>query len=435
MSEIETYIERIPMWASKKNSLEDIRGYLRRMGDPDQRMKIIHVAGTNGKGSVCMFLTSMLLEAGYTVGTFVSPHLVSLRERFLLNGEMIEEAWFRQAFLRVKKLSDEKTAEGSAPPTYFEFLFYMAMAVYETCRPDFVILETGLGGRLDATNVIRRPVLTVLTSISMDHRSQLGNSIREIAAQKAGILKPGVPAVFDASDAEAAAVISARAVERGCPQFPVTEQDVVCLGREEGGVRIAAETADVGPLAVTVPSEAEYQQRNAAVAIRAMSVLRRSGVCRFSPEDAARGIRRFAWPGRMEEVLPGVFLDGAHNPGAAESLNRTLRRMQKETGAPVSLLVGAAADKEHKKVLQALCRQLPVGYAAAVRLRSERSADPALLAEELQEACGVKPEIFDDTEMAWNRLLARKGSGLAVCAGSLYLVGEIRAMLKEERHD
>ena len=129
MSEIEAYIERIPMWASKKNSLEDIRGYLRRMGDPDQRMKIIHVAGTNGKGSVCMFLTSMLLEAGYTVGTFVSPHLVSMRERFLLNGEMIEEAWFRQAFLRVKKLSDEKTAERAGPPTYFELLFYMATAV------------------------------------------------------------------------------------------------------------------------------------------------------------------------------------------------------------------------------------------------------------------------------------------------------------------
>lgn len=197
MSAVEEYLERIPMWAAKKNSLEDVRAYLEEMGSPDRGMKIIHVAGTNGKGSVCSYLTSMLTETGYKVGTFISPHLEEIRERFLMNGDLVREDTYERAFYRVKELSEKMVEKGYQPPTYFEFLFYMCMAVNEQCKPDFVILETGLGGRLDVTNVVEHPVLTVITSISMDHMQYLGNTIEEIAGEKAGILKPGVPVVYD----------------------------------------------------------------------------------------------------------------------------------------------------------------------------------------------------------------------------------------------
>ena len=203
MSAVEEYLERIPMWAAKKNSLEDVRAYLEEMGSPDRGMKIIHVAGTNGKGSVCSYLTSMLTETGYKVGTFISPHLEEIRERFLMNGDLVREDTYERAFYRVKELSEKMVEKGYQPPTYFEFLFYMCMAVNEQCKPDFVILETGLGGRLAVTNVVEHPVLTVITSISMDHMQYLGNTIEEIAGEKAGILKPGVPVVYDASCEEA----------------------------------------------------------------------------------------------------------------------------------------------------------------------------------------------------------------------------------------
>ena len=167
MSAVEEYLERIPMWAAKKkNSLEDVRAYLEEMGSPDRGMKI-HPCGGNqwGRDQVCSYLTSMLTETGYKVGTFISPHLEEIRERFLMNGDLVREDTYERAFYRVKELSEKMVEKGYQPPTYFEFLFYMCVAVNEQCKPDFVILETGLGGRLDVTNVVERPVLTVITSM------------------------------------------------------------------------------------------------------------------------------------------------------------------------------------------------------------------------------------------------------------------------------
>ena len=205
--EAEAYLNRLPMWANKKNSLKDIRIFLDQMGGPDRKIPAIHVAGTNGKGSVCAFMTSVLKKAGLRTGTFISPHLVEIRERFLINGEPAEKNAFEEAFETVKKQAEHMVEEGFCHPTFFEFLFYMAMVLFAREKVDVMVIETGLGGRLDATNVLESPKVCVITSISRDHMQYLGNTIPQIAGEKAGIIKMGVPVVFDDTDKDASAVI------------------------------------------------------------------------------------------------------------------------------------------------------------------------------------------------------------------------------------
>ncbi len=436
MNTIEEYLNGIPMWAAHKNSLADVRRCLEALGNPDDSMRIIHVAGTNGKGSVCAYLTSMLHEAGFSVGTFISPHLETTRERFLLNGEMVSEDLYAEAFERVRALSGEMSAQGLEPPTYFEFLFYMCMVINDIRRPDFVILETGLGGRLDVTNVICRPVLTVLTSISMDHMQYLGNTLAEITAEKAGILKPGVPVVYDASCRESIPVIERRAKTLECPAYAVDRTAYTLLERREDGTRIAIRTVDGGQVVVTVPSQAEYQLMNVTVAVHAVGVLRQRGIAWLSPDDVSRGIRRSYWPGRMEEVIPGVWLDGAHNEGGIASLAETIARMQRESGRDVSLLFSAMSDKEYKGMIRRLCEGIRFSRVTIAQMEQERGADARRLAEEFRALVSCPVQVCGTVPEAWEDFLKHRGGGLGFCAGSLYLVGAVKSLLNEENeHD
>ena len=217
------YLNHIPKFTKRKHTGEELRQMLSMLGAAQEGMRIIHVAGTNGKGSVCAFLDSILREAGYRTGLFTSPHLVSVKERFVFGGRPVSDACFLNAFKAVKERTGAFEAGGLGHPSYFEFLFFMfmTMAREEGLCPDFLILETGMGGRLDATNCILRPLASVITSISLDHTEYLGGTIPQIAWEKAGILKPGVPVVYDNTVREAADVIRARAQELNCPAWPV----------------------------------------------------------------------------------------------------------------------------------------------------------------------------------------------------------------------
>lgn len=215
-TEAVAYIDETPKFTTK-NSLEHTKECLRRLGNPQDKFKVIHVAGTNGKGSTCAFITSILREAGYSCGLFTSPHLVEINERFQINEVNIDNETFLEAFHRVKKLSDELVAEGSYHPTYFEMLFLMGMVIFAEAGVDYVTLETGLGGRLDATTSVENPVACVIASISFDHTQYLGNTIEAIAGEKAGIIVPGVPVIYDGNNKSAAAVIRAKAEELGSP--------------------------------------------------------------------------------------------------------------------------------------------------------------------------------------------------------------------------
>ena len=274
MMQAEEYLEKIPMWTREKHSLTDIRAFLHEMGDPDRKLSIIHVAGTNGKGSVCAFLTSLYRNAGFRTGTFISPHLVTVRERFLLNNEMVSPGKLQAAFETVLETVNIMKEKGYSHPSYFEFLFYMAMALFADETPELVILETGLGGRLDATNVVENPLACVITSISLDHIMYLGDTIEAVAGEKAGIIKRQVPVIYDDTVPEASEVIRERAVQMASKAYPVGKGDFSILETKDQGLSIRAEGeaaqafAAAGPLVLEIPFEAPYQAENAMLAVK-----------------------------------------------------------------------------------------------------------------------------------------------------------------------
>lgn len=449
----EEYLGRIPMWAGKKNSLKDIRRFLWEMGGPDEKMKIFHVAGTNGKGSVCAFLQSVLRAAGYRVGTFTSPHLTDIRERFSIDGEMAAERDFEESFRTVKNISARMREQGYFPPTYFEFLFYMAMDIFAKAGTDFVILETGMGGRLDATNVIRHPLVSVITSISLDHTEYLGDTVEKIASEKAGIIKKGVPVVFDGNDKKAAGVIEKRAKELDVPFYKADRQEYEITGYSEKGYEAKFFGINGGVQEVLIPSPAEYQVMNGLLAFRALEA---AGIYLTKSSDdlkasagaekerhvtaaqLRKGFSAMRWPARMEEVLPGVFLDGAHNPGGIKAFARAASELCAARGKRACLLFSAVSDKAHKQMIETIVQELPLDYAAVVHINSKRGLEAELLLKEFREASGrlgkdFPAEAFPTSEEAVLHLLHKRDEGhLLFCVGSLYLMGEIKTILRRD---
>ncbi len=433
----EEYLNQVPMWAKEKNSLEDIRRFLEYLGNPDRKIPVIHVAGTNGKGSVCACLTYALGRAGYRVGTFVSPHLVELRERFLLDGKMAEEGLFEECFCQVKEAADVLADRGLRHPTFFEFLFYMAAVLFAKAEVDFWIMETGLGGRLDATNAVEHPLISVITSISLDHTQYLGSTIREIAGEKAGIIKEGVTVIYDANNREAAQVISAQAKRLKAKAVPLCRQDF--QERHYGKGRIALEFKGGTPK-VFLPFKASYQADNGALAWRTLQVLMEEGRIEGEREGCLlEGMAETCWPGRMEEVLPRVFVDGAHNPGGMEAFVRAAKEEIKGKEGKIFVLFAAAADKDYRNMVQYLWRGLKPDLAVAVQLQSERGLKIPELKKLLRQEMGLgcSAECFEKTGPALEYLLRKQGSGDYIfCAGSLYLIGEIKQELLGRRgHD
>ncbi len=419
----EDYIAAIPMWTRRKNSLEDIREFLTALHVSGEN--IIHVAGTNGKGSVCAYLTSMLNAAHFTTGTFVSPHLSDVRERFLINGTPVEEADFSAAFGRVLAVVREKTAEGFAHPSYFEFCFLMAMTLFTEKDVDFRILETGLGGRLDATNSVKDALACVITSISLDHTQYLGDTIEEIAAEKAGIIKPGVPVIYDAGDVTAARIIEKVAGERHAKAYPVGVKDNPEELNHDRGESVTL------PPGIEFP--APYQRVNASLAVRTLQVL---GIPGVTQDAVYEGLSSFNWQARMEEIKPGIWLDGAHNPGGAKALAEAVKTTQKVRGPfGVHLLFAASDDKDYPAMIHLLCRELSPGHVTVTSFEGGRAADTSELGS-LFVREGVRDvKITEDPADALASALselesARKhaDTGLFI-TGSLYLSGALRRCL------
>ena len=399
------YLLGIPLWTKKKNTLDEVRHFLEEMGNPDEQLNIIHVAGTNGKGSVCADLTAILMEAGYHVGTFVSPHLTDVTERFLVDGVPVEEAGFSESFTRVKTVVETMTAKGYAHPTFFEFVFLMAMDLYGRMKPDFVVLETGLGGRLDTTNVIRHPLACVITSISLDHTQYLGDTVELIAAEKAGIIKPGVPVVYDNNDRAAGAVIAAAADRLGSAAYGLTVEDSY---RE-------------------VSFAAPYQAMNAALAVKVLEVLDIAGV---TAETCKKALASVHWTGRMQQVAPNVWVDGAHNPGGIRAFIQAVKA-QNGLAAHIQLLFAAVSDKDYHEMIRLLCTELSPERVTVVQLKSERGLQADALAKQFEEAGCSQVAAFDSTKDALDHVLSEKKEGDHLyMVGSLYLIGEILEDLK-----
>lgn len=444
MMQAEEYLDKIPMWTREKHSLTDIRAFLHEMGDPDRKLSIIHVAGTNGKGSVCAFLTSLYQNAGFRTGTFVSPHLVTVRERFLLNNEMVSPRKLQAAFETVLETVNTMKEKGYSHPSYFEFLFYMAMALFADERPELVILETGLGGRLDATNAVEDPLACVITSISLDHTMYLGDTIEAIAGEKAGIIKRQVPVVYDDTVPEASKVIRERAVQMASKAYPVGMGDFSILGTNDQGLSVRAE-GDIarafeaaGPLVFEIPFEAPYQAENAMLAVKTAAVLgQREKGFRLTEAQITEGIRAARWAGRMERAGENLYLDGAHNPGGVKAFIQAAASMAARQKKKAYLLFGAVSDKDHREMARLLCEGISWAGIGVVHIDSSRSMDTKALAEAFSQAYKGPVSAFETAGEALREMKGQAGDELLFCAGSLYLIGELKVQLKamERRGD
>ena len=444
MMQAEEYLEKIPMWIREKHSLTDVRAFLHEMGDPDRKLSIIHVAGTNGKGSVCAFLTALYRNAGFRTGTFISPHLVTVRERFLLNNEMVSPGKLQAAFETVLETVNIMKEKGYSHPSYFEFLFYMAMALFADETPELVILETGLGGRLDATNVVENPLACVITSISLDHIMYLGDTIEAVAGEKAGIIKRQVPVIYDDTVPEASEVIRERAVQMASKAYPVGKGDFSILETKDQGLSIRAEGeaaqafAAAGPLVLEIPFEAPYQAENAMLAVKTAVVLgQRERGFRLTEAQITEGIRTARWAGRMERAGENLYLDGAHNPGGIKAFIQAAASMAARQKKKAYLLFGAVSDKDYRAMARLLCEGISWAGIGVVHIDSSRSMDTEVLAEAFSQAYKGPVRAFETAGEALREMKKQAGDELLFCAGSLYLIGELKVQLKgmERRED
>lgn len=396
-----------------KLGLDRIRAVLDALGRPQNRCRFVHVAGTNGKGSTCAMIESGLRAAGLRTGLFTSPHLAQPTERIRIDGEPVDAGRFAAAFERVH-LAVESLLEAGAidmHTTYFETVTAMALVIFAEERTDKVVLEVGLGGRLDATNVVR-PELCVITPIDFDHEAFLGRSLESIAGEKAGILKPGVPAVFARQRPEAAPVLDARAEKVGAPVARTTGWQIRNLELHPAGSRFEAGQP---ALFIDCPLAGEHQVENAVSAALALRCL---GI---SDSSIQAGIARTRWPGRLERIFerPEIILDGAHNPAAARALAAYIERFY---GARrVRLIYGAMRDKAVAEVGGILFPQAQEVILTAPR-QSRAIAPEALRGLVDHPNLRVAAHIEDALEMP-------PGDAVTFITGSLFLVAEARAIL------
>ncbi|MBQ7919388.1 MAG: bifunctional folylpolyglutamate synthase/dihydrofolate synthase [Lachnospiraceae bacterium] len=423
------YIMSTPKFTTK-NSMEDTKAFLCRLGNPDRKLKIIHVAGTNGKGSTCSYMKSILEAAGKRIALFTSPHLVDVRERFRIGSEMVSEVVFYNAFIRVYNALDWDSLEkeGGYHPTFFEYLFFMAMLIFSEEEIDYCILETGLGGRLDATNSVENKVLSVITRISLEHVEYLGNSIGEIAGEKAGIIMNRVPVVFSDVEQEATRVFLEKAKELSSPAYPVSKNDYRVLNLRNKSIDFSYVSRYDKNVCTTLclHTIAHYQVENCALALRAVEIL--DTAHEITVQQIYKGVENCFWEGRMEEVLPDTFVDGAHNEDGIRAFLETVA--QDGHRGKRTLLFSVVADKDYRKMIGAIGRSGLFDKLVVARLNTSRAASFEDLEVLLQQVTAYHGEHYEDVISAFESCLNRREEGERIyVAGSLYLVGEIKEFL------
>jgi dihydrofolate synthase/folylpolyglutamate synthase len=430
LEEAEAYLNDLPHFTKKNPMIHTVR-FMEALGNPQEQFRVIHVAGSNGKGSTCSFLHSILTAAGCRAALFTSPHLVDIRERFRLPEGLCSLQDFLEAYQMARDTADLMHRQGEDYPTYFEFIFAIGMLIFQKHRIPYVVMETGLGGRLDTTNVVRHPELCILTSISLEHTEYLGSTIAQIAAEKAGIIKPGVPVIFDGSSPEAARVIRETAVAQDAAFYEILKN--MCRIRESrgGSIDFSLSTAYDKETVWRIPFAATYQVMNAALAITGFRVLTETDdvLRNLTAEEQnaaiARGLADTVWPGRMQEILPGVIFDGAHNADGIREFTDNAARICKEDPYPPLLLYSMVREKDYHR-----CAQILSGMRwdriVISRIPSERGLDCKCLKEAFPEY--LQPQIFTEEsyQEAFHRLLAERKPGQRIfCTGSLYFIGAL----------
>lgn len=419
-------LERLGM----KFGLGNISRLCEALGHPERAFRSVHVAGTNGKGSVTSIVETALRAAGHRTARYTSPHLVRLEERFVIDGREVSRERLRAAAGRVRDAAIRLLAEGAldAPPTFFECTTATAFELFRDAGIDLAVIEVGLGGRLDATNVVT-PMVTAITSIDFDHQEQLGTSIASIAREKAGIIKPGIPVVCGVLPPDAVRVIRDVCDAGGSPMIRA-EDEVTLTPRGDGAVDVRI--GDRTLTGITLALEGAHQRQNAAVAIAVLEALARLGVP--VPDTAIReALTTVRWPGRIEHFNVGgthIILDAAHNPAGAAALAAYLS----DAGwRDATLVCGVMRDKDVRGMLDALVRPSQPPHIWGLLIcttppgaRALPAVDLAALAAEV--AIGLAIEAVADPAAALDR--ARRRGRPVVVAGSIFLIGPLRDILR-----
>ncbi len=415
--------EQIPgiSYAEPGYSLRHVEELLNRMGNPQLAARTVHIAGTKGKGSVAAMVATVLTAAGYRTGLYTSPHFHSLRERISVNGRLISEGEFASATVSIRPFIESMRQDSSFRPfTYFEVLTVLAYAFFKQERVDFQVLEVGLGGRLDATNVVK-PDVCIITSISLDHTQILGNSLQEIAREKAGIIKPGCSVVVSPQPEEAASVI-----EEICHD---KKADMIRVGKDVKWHKLGGDLVHQSLVIegrkdkyhVKIPLLGDYQLENAAAAVAALEILMSAGYS-ISAVDIVQGLSGVRWPGRFQIAgqEPTVLIDGAHNVASMRRLVSNVRDYF--PGKRVVLVFGTSGDKDVAGIVDELVSLSP--QVIVTHASQSRAALTSALAAEFGRH-GVEAEICETIHEALSRTLIRADRTDLVCVtGSLYLAAE-----------
>ena len=448
-AQAEAFLNDVPRF-TKKNPMEETRGFYEYIQTPEigfgeERLgKIIHVAGTNGKGSVCAFMESIYRESGYHVGMFTSPHLITTRERFKIDGESVSEEAFMEAFFWLEdtissyhRLQSQHSQilqdkESMYQPTYFERLFFMMIYLFAKANVEISILETGLGGRMDTTNVITHPVLSIITEIGLDHMAYLGDTMEAIAEEKAGIIKPGVPLVFIDRKKETSDIFTRKVkeVQTCCHKVSKNEYKINEIQKKCIDFSVCSRYYDY--IRFNINSRAVYQVENVAIAVRAVEVLKETqDLDRVSREAIQAGVSKMRWPGRMEEVIPGVYIDGAHNEDGVEAFVRSVSATgQLKDGQKCFLLFSAVNDKKYDKMIAMLSGLSVVTDFVITRIPGHRGVQIDDLKAQFQIYTDKPIHIFEEIQDAFDFCIRNKGEeDIVYIVGSLYLAGLVEDIL------
>ncbi len=419
---------RIPRFNSN-HSLSNIRRILTVMGSPDKHMQIVHIAGTNGKGSTSAYLAALLRAAGLRVGLFTSPHLVDIRERFQINGRVIDKELFVEAVRQVLFLQKEVPEYTLC---FFDMMFFVGMYAFSKEEVDILILETGLGGRLDATNAVSQKQLSLITHIAMDHTELLGDTLDSIAMEKAGIMMPSVPCIVGMRNDKVAHIFSEKAEKIGSPCRILKTEDYSCHRVCENSVAFSYDTRYYGTIDIILPTTALYQVENATLALEGLECLLGKNIVDYhdlSAKMIQETLSRTVWHGRMEEVKSGVYLDGAHNLDGVEAFLKTVSSIPCD--GKRYLIFSAVSDKDYSRMLRYITDTHLFDEIIVTKVQGERAVEAKRLYQSLLGVCPVAqakclPDLAEALQYTFTK---QQVTDVIYIVGSLYLVGQTKILL------
>ena len=411
--------------------LDRMEELLRRLGNPQDDLKVIHVAGTNGKGSVSKYLEEGLSACGYKMGLYTSPYIETFNERIRYDGADISDEDLEYYGQKVVSAAEAMVADGLDSPTEFEVVTAIAFLYFADRQADITILEVGLGGIGDSTNVVKSPLASVITSISYDHMAQLGSSLAEIAVNKAGIIKTGCPVIANVPQRDAAKIIARKAYAMGSRLYDISGIRAAVSDETPFSQKVSMELYEKSYSDVEISMVGRHQAENLKTALATLEILRKSGAVKLDREALYEGLKRARQPGRFEVISedPLVIIDGAHNEAGAQALQETMA--QHFAGKKILLVAGILADKEIDPIVKFLTKI--TDHIIVTEPDNPRKLAAEKLAEHVAEF-GVAAEAVSDVEAAVHRAKElADGYDVILFAGSLYLIGDVRRLWRNER--